>query len=515
VTVEDSLQTKIRLPGVGRTSPLARGLSVRLRDVRVNGDTDYPHAPSSWRRAVADTNLKWWDDAATAGGKTAASRPADTLVLDLHGHEAVSCPHVWRVVDAAGRPILSPFIALDYCRRAAGIVALFLIESRDGGVNWEVLSDVHLSASQSYRGLLRGIGAAVPSLIAAGFRSRSQPQEWRPAKRRSQRLARLGYPLRHAAARCEDWMTSEVWAVGVLDRDAGSLLAGGTVSPKFWLQVPERDGYIADPFPMPGQTNVFLCERYHHRTGRGSLQSVTTDGARIVATEDLRIDVDCHLSYPFPFEENGRVFCLPEMGASRRQVIYDLSTGLAPRPVCVVAENVAMADATLFRHADLYFIAYTDLDIGLHDNLCLLWADRLEGPWMPHPGNPVKIDVRSSRCAGNPFRVGDWLVRPAQDCARTYGAAIALNRVIECTRESYHEEPIGRLVPEPAGPFPAGLHTLSSHGQIILIDGKKVVLDPGVILRRIKRRLVRPRSVAPSGRAGLTIAARPAMPEAK
>jgi hypothetical protein len=295
----------------------------------------------------------------------------------------------------------------------------------------------------------------------------------------------------------------------------GSLLAGGTVSPKFWLQVPEQDGYIADPFPRPGQTNVFLCERYHHRTGRGSLQSVTTDGARIVATEDLRIDVDCHLSYPFPFEENGRIFCLPEMGASRRQLIYDLSSGLALQPVCVVAENIAMADATLFRHADLYFIAYTDLDVGVHDNLCLLWADRLEGPWTPHSGNPVKIDVRSSRCGGNPFWAGDWLVRPSQDCARTYGAAIVLNRVIECTRDRYHEEPIGRLVPEPAGPFPAGLHTLSSNGQTILIDGKKFVLDPGVILRRIKRRLVRPRSVVPSEWADLTIAAQPSIPGAE
>src|SRR5213596_456309 len=51
------------------------------------------------------------------------------------------------------------------------------------------------------------------------------------------------------------------------------------------------------------------------------------------------------------------------------------------------------------------------------------------GPWRPHPGNPVKVDVRSSRPAGGPFLFGGNLYRPAQDCSRTYGGGITINRV--------------------------------------------------------------------------------------
>ena len=103
---------------------------------------------------------------------------------------------------------------------------------------------------------------------------------------------------------------------------------------------------------------------------------------------------------------------------------------------------------------------------------------------------------------GTPFRAGDRLVRPAQDCATTYGAALVLNRVIECTTETYREEPIARLVPDPKGPFPAGLHTLSVDGQTILVDGKKFAFDLNVILQRIRRRLRRPLSAVISRMSG-------------
>ena len=119
----------------------------------------------------------------------------------------------------------------------------------------------------------------------------------------------------------------------------------------------------------------------------------------------------------------------------------------------------------------------------------MLWADRLEGPWILHPANPIKMDVRSSRNGGSIFRVADQLIRPAQDCSRTYGGALILNRILECTPERYREEPIARLLPDELGPFPAGVHTLSCDGKTIWIDGKKFVFDPSVVLQRIRRRV--------------------------
>ena len=125
-----------------------------------------------------------------------------------------------------------------------------------------------------------------------------------------------------------------------------------------------------------------------------------TDGV----AQRLDLPVRGHLSYPFPYVEDDTAFCLPEMAGENRQVLYILEPDGSVREHAIVAEDVAMADPTLFRYAGRYWIAYNDASLGLHENLCLRFADRLEGPWTAHPLNPVKIDVRCSRPGGTPFQ---------------------------------------------------------------------------------------------------------------
>jgi hypothetical protein len=137
----------------------------------------------------------------------------------------------------------------------------------------------------------------------------------------------------------------------------------------------------------------------------------------------------------------------------------------------------------------LYWIAYNDADLGLHENLCLRYATRLEGPWTPHPLNPVKMDVRSSRPGGTPFTVDGALFRPAQDCSRSYGCALVINRVVTCTPREYQEEFVARLTPDPDGRYPDGFHTLSVTSDGILFDGKRIMFKPAVVRQRILRRL--------------------------
>ena len=104
--------------------------------------------------------------------------------------------------------------------------------------------------------------------------------------------------------------------------------------------------------------------------------------ARQDQIERLDLNVHTHLSYPFTYPTDEHVVCLPEMAAERRQVMYVLNSDTPPRELCLVAENVAMADPTLFEYGGLYWIAYNDADLGLHENLCLRFAARLDGPWI-------------------------------------------------------------------------------------------------------------------------------------
>ncbi|MFX8406684.1 hypothetical protein ABTL65_19795, partial [Acinetobacter baumannii] len=76
-----------------------------------------------------------------------------------------------------------------------------------------------------------------------------------------------------------------------------------------------------------------------------------------------------------------------------------------------------VVDATVFRWGEYWWMtAATDAaGVGVGSELNAWFASDLLGPWHAHPGNPVKIDVRSARPAGTPFVVDGVLYRPAQD----------------------------------------------------------------------------------------------------
>ena len=90
-----------------------------------------------------------------------------------------------------------------------------------------------------------------------------------------------------------------------------------------------------------------------------------------------------------------------------------------------------------------------------------------------HARNPVKYDVCSARSGGTPFVYRGQLYRPGQDCSETYGGAVRLNRITRLTPQEFAEETAAVVRPDPKGPYPSGLHTLSAFGDWTLIDGKR------------------------------------------
>ncbi len=480
----------VLLRGISRDSPLGRIAAVLLTEFSgLAFDCGEPPKLRRWRRAVGGTTLQWWSGADS--GATCAGVADLEITLDLYRQEAGRAGRIWCIVDAAGVPLFHPFHALGACRSAPYVTSLNLIESEDGGSTWLLAAEAHVSSARSYRDLLDVLGRTSMQLIRMALRARTAPlTPWVPGPPPSGRPQTL---LRAHVASGLAWLqariSGEVYGIAVLDRSPEQLLQSGIGPTPQWIQIPASEGFIADPFFWPGRPGVILCETYLHRTGLGQLTALSIDAGRITAVEPVPLGVDRHLSYPSSWLDGERVLCLPEMAGSRRQLLYELKRGAAPTPLCVVSEDTGMADPTLMKVNDLYWITYTDTDVGTYDNLCLLYADRLEGPWQPHPGNPVKIDARSSRPGGTPFWVDNQLFRPAQDCSREYGGALVINRVKTCTPEHYQEETAAVLNPDPNGEYPDGLHTLSLGDDCALIDGKRISYHPLIVFHKLRRYL--------------------------
>lgn len=507
--------TTIILCGVAKGTPLFELMSSALPSGVLIPEESALEPNSTWRAQMARSGLRWWDESSSE-----LPRPSvpNTIRLDLFGGlRHGNGDQIWRLVDGTGRPALAPFAFLETVHRRPFVATLRLIGEETSVVEPELLGEAILSSRMAYGELLATLARAAARLVNNALTSSSAPR--RVASRRRSVGSEVGSAhagslglwtawLRTQRARWHDRLFQEDWAVGVcrktipeffstLDKSTspGTLeVSAEYLEPIEWLEAEGVDGYLADPFPHPTRADRMLCEVFTNDTGRGIIASahVGKDVTSTMSAVDLGFD--CHLSYPYLWLEDGRLYCLPESGAARTTRIFELvGEEEKATEVALVSDRYAMADPSLFRMGGYYWIAYTDTDIGLHDNLCLLYSTSLQGPWQPHRDNPVKWDVRSSRPGGAPFAHEGILYRPAQNCASTYGAGLAINKILACDPESYREELVAMIMPAPRDRYPAGLHTLSPDvlGRRFLIDGKRYRLNARAIMRKLVRRTIK------------------------
>jgi hypothetical protein len=273
----------------------------------------------------------------------------------------------------------------------------------------------------------------------------------------------------------ERWRRRERWTIGLVPLSISEILQRGRFPEPAWLRCDGVDGFYGDPFPIAtgGDTVHLLAEHFHFSTGRGALAKlwVGREG-ELLASGDWKTDRH-HLSYPFVLREGGNDFCIPEAAATRRVMAFPVSANGAAASQTVM-DGFAAVDSTLVQHDGRWWLFCTNRDDENQTDLYLFFANDWRGPWQAHPFNPVKSDARSSRPAGAFFRVGDVLYRPAQNCARRYGAALSINRIVELTPQRFREEPVLSLAPAERWSWPDGMHTINSVGDMTVVDGLRV-----------------------------------------
>ncbi len=261
------------------------------------------------------------------------------------------------------------------------------------------------------------------------------------------------------------------WTIGVIDQPISDLIEA---SPDRIDWVKERGAgrYLADPFPDPsGKTGYVLVEDYDHSTHRGVISAVDLAGD---GTVRVVIDAGVHASYPFLFENEGWMYCVPETFQAEETRLY--RTKSFPdnwELVATILPKMRILDPTIFEHQNRWWLLCTMDGAGANTKLYAFHAEAPLGPWEPHLLNPIKTDISSSRPGGVPFVHNGDLYRPAQDSSDSYGGAVTINRVDLLTPIAFVEEEVRRIRPPASGKYPAGIHTLSGVGAITVVDGRR------------------------------------------
>jgi hypothetical protein len=281
------------------------------------------------------------------------------------------------------------------------------------------------------------------------------------------------------------------WNIGVLRTPVHMLLHPGAYDDGAitWFPLSARGRFLADPFGVErnGVLHI-MCEDYDSRTQKGVIAALRYSDGRYMSDPVTVLDLPVHLSYPCLVEEDGTLYAVPESSESNEIALYRIDELDRPwTKVAVMLDGFAGVDPTVFRHDGRWWLACTPRGRDAETTLWLWHATSLRGPWTPHTANPVKTDVRSTRPGGPTFVHEGALYRPTQDCSRSYGGRLAIQRVRVLTPDEFAEETVAIIAPDAHSPFPLGRHTLSAVGDLVLIDGHRVRFDPQALMNLLRR----------------------------
>lgn len=284
----------------------------------------------------------------------------------------------------------------------------------------------------------------------------------------------------------------EVWNVGIVRKNISTFLNFPN-SKIEWLPCPKFLTFRADPFGFiseNGDKNI-VFEHYNQLLRKGSIRSLKIDENLKIISEKEILNQPKHLSYPYIFFDGKQKFALVESYKAKKLTLYKVNDEAAFERVCDLFDGLEIIDPSIVKHNGKWWLFFTQNNHG-DEKLFLAFSDNLSSGWKMHPSNPIKIDLASARPAGEIFSYNGSLFRPSQNCTKTYGGSIVLNKIISLDEENFEEREEMQIYPNQLGCYPDGMHHIASLGEnLTLIDGKKKVFAPYKPLISLMRNLLK------------------------
>ena len=147
------------------------------------------------------------------------------------------------------------------------------------------------------------------------------------------------------------------WVIGLCRGDIREIIRSKTfcLSVK-WFQFNSIDHFLADPFFLDsndGHLSIFL-EDFSLNDFYGKISLLTLDNNFERISQTMLLDTGSHLSYPFIFKENSKLYVFPESSHSGKLDCYEYN--MSQRSLTFVGEilKLPLLDSTILFYKDKY-----------------------------------------------------------------------------------------------------------------------------------------------------------------
>jgi len=230
-----------------------------------------------------------------------------------------------------------------------------------------------------------------------------------------------------------------------LYKNLGSLNTLRTPKNEFW----------ADPFLFDFENRQYVFfENYEYKQRKGKISVGIIQDDKIVGVVDA-LNKAYHLSYPFLFTHKKEIYMIPETSNNNRLEIYRCLEIPGKWELYKTAfEGEKIIDATIFQDANkviwLFLNKQRNKQSCPHSELYIYKVSNWDEFILEeHKNNPVYIDSRVARSAGNFFIRNGVVYRPSQtNVEGIYGRGININRIISLNLDEFIEETLLTVKPE-------------------------------------------------------------------
>ena len=197
--------------------------------------------------------------------------------------------------------------------------------------------------------------------------------------------------------------------------------------------------FVADPFLYNYNSKWFIFyEAMDMKTQRGRICCSYSSDLQNWHYKGIAIAENFHLSYPYIFEYNGKIFMIPETSRKFEVRLYECCNFPDKWEFKHVLLRGRYTDPSIILYNDTLYLFLTETGSNI---LRLFYSDKLIKDWIEHPDSPIVVDDKGkARSAGKIITFENRLYRFSQDCTNIYGESVRAHKIIKLNNIEYFEE---------------------------------------------------------------------------